>query len=134
MRGVQIDTRARIARRERADRAVSVARSGGGTGDAGDAVHDHEHVPGREARPCGQHLLGGAVAVHRGDLQAVLLEAAGGAVRLGVEITVLEQTADEVVAKTADGSEEHADLLVGADGARSFVRASVAPSTPRYGK
>jgi 2-polyprenyl-6-methoxyphenol hydroxylase-like FAD-dependent oxidoreductase len=78
-------------------------------------------------------LLDGAVAVHRGDLQAVLLDAFEGEVRLGVEITSVEQTAERVRAVAADGTEAQADLLVGADGLWSPVRAAVAAGTPRYG-
>ena len=53
--------------------------------------------------------------------------------RLAAEVASVEQTAGEVVAKLGDGSEARAELLVGADGLRSVVRASVASSTPRYG-
>jgi 2-polyprenyl-6-methoxyphenol hydroxylase-like FAD-dependent oxidoreductase len=88
---------------------------------------------GRELTTLPADLLEGAIAVHRGDLQAVLLEAAG-AVRLGAETTAIDQTRDGVVVKAADGTEERAELLIGADGLRSFVRGSVAPSAPRYGR
>jgi 2-polyprenyl-6-methoxyphenol hydroxylase-like FAD-dependent oxidoreductase len=88
---------------------------------------------GRQLTTLPVDLLEGAVAVHRGDLQAVLLEAAGE-VRVAVEIAAVDQTDDEVVAKATDGSEQRGQLLVGADGLWSFVRASVAPSAPRYGR
>jgi len=87
---------------------------------------------GRQLTTLPADLLEGAVAVHRGDLQTVLLEAAGE-VRLGVEIEAVDQIDDEVVARSADGFEERAQLLAEADGLRSFVRGSVAPSAPRYG-
>jgi 2-polyprenyl-6-methoxyphenol hydroxylase-like FAD-dependent oxidoreductase len=87
---------------------------------------------GRRLADLPADLLEGAVAVHRGDLQAILLQAAGG-VRLGAAVASVEQTADEVVATIADGTEARGDLLVGADGLRSIVRDSVAASTPRYG-
>jgi len=87
---------------------------------------------GHELTTLPADLLDGAVGVHRSDLQAALLEAAGE-VRLGVEIAAVDQTGDEVVARAADGSEERCQLLIGADGLRSLVRNSVAPSAPRYG-
>ena len=45
----------------------------------------------------------------------------------------LEQDAGGVTAYFADGSSAHGDLLIGADGIRSMVRAQVAPATrPQY--
>jgi 2-polyprenyl-6-methoxyphenol hydroxylase-like FAD-dependent oxidoreductase len=87
---------------------------------------------GRELTTLPPDLLEGAVAIHRADLQAALLEAAGE-IRLGVEVTSVDQTAEGVVARAADGSEERGDLLVGADGLWSLVRASIAAAAPRYG-
>jgi len=86
---------------------------------------------GRELTTLPADLLEGAVAVHRGHLQAVLLEAAGE-VRLGVEITSVDQTADGVVARAEDGTEERGDILIGADGVWSQMRAAVATASPRY--
>jgi 2-polyprenyl-6-methoxyphenol hydroxylase-like FAD-dependent oxidoreductase len=80
---------------------------------------------GRELTRVPQDLLEGTIAVHRGDLQAVLAEAAGD-VRLGVEVTALEQDDGVVVARRRDGSEERGDLLVGADGLSSVVRRVIA--------
>lgn len=48
-------------------------------------------------------------------------------VRTGMELRGLEQDADGVTARFADGSSATADLLVGADGFRSTVRGIVAP-------
>jgi 2-polyprenyl-6-methoxyphenol hydroxylase-like FAD-dependent oxidoreductase len=62
-----------------------------------------------------------------------VLLAAAGEVRLGMEVVSLDQTEDEVVATTADGSEVRGDVLIGADGVWSRVRDSVAPAAPRYG-
>src|SRR5262245_42767625 len=69
-------------------------------------------------------LVEGTIAVHRADLQAELA-AACGEVRLGVEVTAVQQRDDTVVALAADGSEERGDLLVGADGLSSVVRRAI---------
>ncbi len=76
-------------------------------------------------------LLEGAVAVHRADLQGLLAQAAGD-VRLGAEVTSVAQDAGGATARTADGSEERGDLIVGADGLNSAVRPAVGDATPRY--
>ena len=76
-------------------------------------------------------LLAGAVAVHRADLQSALAQAAGD-VRLGVAVASTRQEGEEVVARTADGTEHRGDLLIGADGLHSVVRAGVAAASPRY--
>ena len=86
---------------------------------------------GRELTALPADLLDGTVAIHRGDLQAALVQAAGG-VRLGAEVTSVEQGDEGVVARIADGTEEHADLLVGADGLNSIVRAVVTGARLRF--
>ena len=74
------------------------------------------------------------VAVHRADLQALLVREAGeGTLRLGAEVEGFRQDEGGVTAYLAGGGEERADLLVGADGLRSMVRASLlGPEKPRY--
>ncbi len=53
--------------------------------------------------------------------------------RFGRTLDRVEQDADRVTAVFSDGSRETADLLVGADGIRSTVRAQFAPQTkPKY--
>jgi 2-polyprenyl-6-methoxyphenol hydroxylase-like FAD-dependent oxidoreductase len=86
---------------------------------------------GRELAQVPQDLLEGTIAVHRADLQRELA-AAAGEVRLGAEITAVEQDDDRVVARGADGSKERGDLLVGADGLSSVVRSAIVEARLRY--
>jgi 2-polyprenyl-6-methoxyphenol hydroxylase-like FAD-dependent oxidoreductase len=86
---------------------------------------------GRELTRVPPDLLEGTIALHRSDLQAELA-AAAGEVRLGVEVTVVEQRDDAVVAVAADGGEERSDLLVGADGLSSVVRREISAAPMRY--
>jgi 2-polyprenyl-6-methoxyphenol hydroxylase-like FAD-dependent oxidoreductase len=86
---------------------------------------------GRELTRVPSDLLEGTIALHRSDLQAELA-AAGGEVRLGVEVAAIERGEDGVVARGTDGSEERGDLLVGADGLSSVVRPGIADVPIRY--
>jgi 2-polyprenyl-6-methoxyphenol hydroxylase-like FAD-dependent oxidoreductase len=86
---------------------------------------------GRELARVPRDLLEGTIAIHRADLQRELA-AAAGEVRLGAEISAVEQHDDGVVARGADGSEERGDLLIGADGLSSVVRSAIADVRPRY--
>jgi 2-polyprenyl-6-methoxyphenol hydroxylase-like FAD-dependent oxidoreductase len=86
---------------------------------------------GRELTEVPLDLLAGTIAVHRADLQATLAAAVGD-VRLGVEVTAVEQDENRVVAKTAEGSEERGELLVGADGLSSVVRRAIAEVPIQY--
>jgi 2-polyprenyl-6-methoxyphenol hydroxylase-like FAD-dependent oxidoreductase len=86
---------------------------------------------GRELTRVPSDLLEGTIALHRADLQAELA-AAGGEVRLGVEVTAVEQGEDGVIARSTDGTEERGDLLVGADGLSSVVRRAIADVPIRY--
>ena len=82
-----------------------------------------------------EEKLGAAsAAVHRADLQALLLRELGEKpLRLGSEVEGFEQGEDGVTIFLAGGSEERADLLVGADGLRSKIRAELFGSEePRY--
>ena len=67
---------------------------------------------------------GPALTFHRADLHELLLAGAGDArVRLGVSVTALEDTGAEVRATFSDGTSGAYELVVGADGIHSHVRA-----------
>jgi len=78
---------------------------------------------------------GNGLAVHRADLQAALHGLLRpGVVRFGARCVGARTCAGRAVATFADGSEAAADLVVGADGIRSAVRASAGLSRRlRYG-
>jgi 2-polyprenyl-6-methoxyphenol hydroxylase-like FAD-dependent oxidoreductase len=68
------------------------------------------------------------LAIHRAALHEVLLSSLPeGAVCLGKELVDVRQDDRQVTALFADGSEDHADLLIGADGIHSTVRARLFP-------
>ena len=75
-----------------------------------------------------------SVAVHRADLQSFLLKEAGKKnVVLGAECSSFEQDDSGVTAIFADGTEERGELLIGADGLNSTVRARlIGRKKPRY--
>lgn len=71
-------------------------------------------------------------SVHRGHLQGLLLGAVrdrlgAGAVRLGQRVTGYGQDAKGAWLELADGTQARADLVVGAEGLRSAVRAQMHP-------
>lgn len=65
------------------------------------------------------------LTVHRGDLQAVLLEAAAHEPRVRLRTGAAVAAADPDGMLTTDNGTERFDLVVGADGVRSVVRAAV---------
>ena len=72
------------------------------------------------------------LSIHRGRLHEVLWRAAltrlgAGALRTGRRLVRFEQGAGGVTARFADGSAESGDVLVGADGIHSAVRAALHP-------
>jgi 2-polyprenyl-6-methoxyphenol hydroxylase-like FAD-dependent oxidoreductase len=74
------------------------------------------------------------LALHRADLQGALLAALPqGTVRLGAEFVGFSEDGAGVVARFTGEREERGDLLIGADGLDSSVRAQLfGRSTPRY--
>src|SRR4030095_715810 len=74
------------------------------------------------------------IVVHRGLLQTILLAALDQHVlRLGAKCVGVAQDAEGVTVSLADGSTEHGDLVVGADGLHSQVRTGlVGEGSPRY--
>ena len=67
-----------------------------------------------------------AVALHRADLQGALLrELSAGWVHLGKTFAGFDADGEEVRARFEDGTEVACDLLVGADGLHSRVRAQL---------
>lgn len=72
--------------------------------------------------------------IHRADLMALLSDAlaatAPGAVHLGRHLTGLDQDADRVTARFADGSTATGDVLIGADGIHSQVQATLFGASP----
>lgn len=88
----------------------------------GHRLSSHE-VGQRYEREFGEPYLG----VHRAHLQRVLLDALGpDGVHTGSELVDLRETGGGVRLVFADGREAEADVVVGADGARSTVRRWVA--------
>ena len=87
---------------------------------------------GRSGRLIGEHQLGPAyrqrfgapfAGLHRADLQAILSAAVGlDRIQLSKRLVGIDDTAARAVMHFGDGSTTEADLVVGADGVRSFVR------------
>ncbi|HZD22557.1 MAG TPA: FAD-dependent monooxygenase, partial [Acidimicrobiia bacterium] len=93
------------------------------------AAHPSRHI---EDQPEFRHP---ALALHREDLQRLLLERASKAaeIRLGVTVQGIRWDASGVTAVLADGNEVRADILVGADGVDSVVRRRLFSGAPsRY--
>lgn len=97
-------------------------------------------------RPDGQWLLrlpraamesrwgGGFISVHRAELHALLVAGLDPAtIHLGVRCTGFEQENGRVQVRFDNGDEIEADVLVGADGVHSVVRAGLSsPARLRY--
>ncbi|MEU1777934.1 MULTISPECIES: FAD-dependent oxidoreductase [Streptomyces] len=79
-------------------------------------------------RPLGEYPMEGATAADRHVLRHILLAGLDGALCFGKELTDYHVRSDgRVEARFTDGTTDTADLLVGADGINSAVRARLAP-------
>jgi 2-polyprenyl-6-methoxyphenol hydroxylase-like FAD-dependent oxidoreductase len=89
---------------------------------------------GWSVRDTEQRVGAPTFGVRRPDLHRVLLDAVGdGVVRFGETCAGFEQDGDGVTVRLDGGREEHGDVLIGADGLRSSLRASLPGATePRY--
>jgi 2-polyprenyl-6-methoxyphenol hydroxylase-like FAD-dependent oxidoreductase len=81
-----------------------------------------------------QELGAPMIAIHRARLQEVLQTALGPEpLTLGTKVVGFREEPGSVVARLSDGTEVSGDLLVGADGLRSTVRAQLLDDgEPRY--
>jgi salicylate hydroxylase len=87
---------------------------------------------GRTGAELGRHFEAGEyrarycapyVGIHRADLQIALSGAVGlDRIQLGRRLTAIDDSGTEAVLTFADGERAAADLVIGADGARSTVR------------
>jgi 2-polyprenyl-6-methoxyphenol hydroxylase-like FAD-dependent oxidoreductase len=113
--------------------------------EAAVAAEGIEFASGNIRRPTGEpfnifepelmrrYFDGMPVMMHRADLQRILLNAADKIdISLGTRCESLVVRGEEVKVRLSDGSTRSADVVVGADGVHSAVRASVEPSQPRY--
>jgi 2-polyprenyl-6-methoxyphenol hydroxylase-like FAD-dependent oxidoreductase len=110
-------------------RAHAVPDLGGGFRTwRGDVLADLSSMNRREGGPAL------SLIIHRADLLDILRAAAGSEnIQLGKQLQSFEQDAAGVTARFADGHQAQADLLIGADGINSTVRAQLfGAEPPRY--
>lgn len=82
----------------------------------------------------GRKIGESTIGIRRADLHRILVDALDpSALALGREFARFEQDAGGVTVRFADGGEERADVLVGADGVNSAVRAQLlGAAAPKY--
>ena len=102
----------------------------------GQVIHRQRFLDARGRELCEVDLtklwagVGECRALPTTDLHRVLLTGAGGEVRYDVEVRRLELTIDAVFVTFGDGRQAEYDLVIGADGRRSAVRALAALGGP----
>ncbi|MEV8452483.1 FAD-dependent monooxygenase [Streptomyces sp. NPDC052095] len=99
------------------------------------AFHNGALVARQEMGEAWQQRFGAPYyTVHRGDLHRMLASRVpAGRVHTGRELVRYEETGHGVVLHFADGTDAHADVLIGADGMHSVVRRTLAgEDTPVY--
>jgi 2-polyprenyl-6-methoxyphenol hydroxylase-like FAD-dependent oxidoreductase len=105
--------------------------------DGVNAYYDHHGNPITETRypPAQDGRIPAILGIKRAELHRVLaarMQALGVSVLLGVAVAGLDDSGARVVV-TTQGETFDADLVIGADGVRSWVRGQIAPDvTPRY--
>lgn len=74
------------------------------------------------------------ITVHRGDLHALMVGALDPEhLHFGKQLEQVDDTGDNVVMRFADGSSDHADIVIGADGVNSRIRETLlGPEAPIY--
>lgn len=87
---------------------------------SGDVFYQHPMGAWYEERFGGPFL-----GIHRADFHQILISAYGDEPHLGRRCVAVDESPDGVELAFADGSTAHADVVVGADGLRSAVRAHV---------
>jgi 2-polyprenyl-6-methoxyphenol hydroxylase-like FAD-dependent oxidoreductase len=96
--------------------------------------HRGQVLGGLDIGPIVRELGADSYVVHRGELHAALArEVEPERILTDARCTGIDQDADGVIARLHDGRELRARLLIGADGLRSVVRASLfGDEPPRY--
>ena len=94
---------------------------------------DGHEVAGLDVSLIRNQLQGRFISLARADLAAVLFKSCEGIpTRFGVSITDVTQDGQGATATLSDGRRERFDLVVGADGLHSHVRALVFGSAARF--
>jgi 2-polyprenyl-6-methoxyphenol hydroxylase-like FAD-dependent oxidoreductase len=70
-----------------------------------------------------------SIAVHRAELMNILLEQAGNVIKLGHEFTHYQQNSEGITVHFSNGNSDSVDMLIGADGIHSKVRARMHPES-----
>ncbi|MFC0005656.1 FAD-dependent monooxygenase [Micromonospora siamensis] len=119
-----------------AERALRRLDLDGPVGRLGQVIHRQRFLDAAGAPLCEVDLdalwagVGSCRALPRRELHRVLLTGAGGAVRHGAEVSSVEPLPAGVGVTFTDGTTGEYDLVVGADGPRSSVRALAALGGP----